>query len=78
MGQEAAALIKTFHDNDMPPYDIQDRISQWIRNWDSLKSKQRSKPMLPMNNNAHNDNVKRLQSELDKVCLSYLLRIVYA
>ena len=52
----------------MPPYDIQDRLAEWIDRWEELKGVQQESGFGSMFvDKLENDHVRKLQSELAKV-----------
>eukprot|EP00794_Sanderia_malayensis_P016705 gene16705-18399_t len=65
IGHEAATLIRLFHDTDMPPYDVQDKLTQWIRSWNALLSV-RQDPGPILFKKPQNGNMQQMQIELDK------------
>ena len=63
---EAASIIKLFYGSDMPPYDIQDRIGEWLGRWENIKDAS-NVPKEISEAKMENDLVRKLKQEIDKV-----------
>jgi len=62
---EAASIIKLFYGSDMPPYDIQDRIGEWLGRWENIKDAS-NVPKEISEAKMENDLVRKLKQEIDK------------
>ena len=63
---EAASLIQLFYGSDMPPYDIQERLGEWIERWENLKDIRKGSREIS-DVKIENDLVRKLKKEIDKV-----------
>lgn len=73
---EAASLIQLFHGSDMPPYDIQERLAEWIERWENFKDIHKGSIDV-FNSKVENDLVRKLKKEIDRVSfctLSFVFR----
>ena len=66
MSQEAASLIKLFYGSDMPPYDVGEKLSEWIGRWENLKEI-RKVTMDVADAKIESDFIRQLKKEVDKV-----------
>ena len=63
---EAASIIRLFYGSDMPPYDIQDRLSEWLGRWENVKDASKV-PKEISEAKMENELVRKLKQEIDKV-----------
>ena len=54
----------------MPPYDIQERLGEWIERWENCKDLSKGSRDI-CEAKMENDLVRKLKKEIDKVFLVY-------